>query len=212
MVVRTPSSQTLERYTKQLVTTAVSRDRIVFQFVIVFDDWKMEKVMPKSSKAATLSLIVTTALIGTSAYAQNNDIDAFDGNVTSGCATSAVTQSPSNNRTGNQVSGNSICIGQNSRNNNINAFLTNLGDGSTGNVINGESHNLANISNSTISGTRHTIGINSRTNIISGNLNTAGTSSVSNNISGQFNEIGDSTRANLVGAQVMNWVTIPIII
>ena len=72
----------------------------------------------KQSLLGLASAAVLAAMTPSAAFAQNNDVDAYDGSVNSDCdVADAITAAPSDGRNGNDVSGRRHCIGTNSDNN-----------------------------------------------------------------------------------------------
>lgn len=63
-------------------------------------------------------LLTTSAIVlAQTASAQNNDVDAYDGTIPTGCALAAIQETPSNDRVGNIVAGSENCIRHNSSHN-----------------------------------------------------------------------------------------------
>ena len=71
----------------------------------------------KQSLLGLASAAVLAAMTPSMAFAQNNDVDAYDGSVNSDCdVADAITAAPSDGRNGNDVSGRRHCIGTSSDN------------------------------------------------------------------------------------------------
>jgi len=146
----------------------------------------------------TSGAVITLAL-ASPATAQNNDTDAYDGSVLTGCAFTAITSASSNGRNGNDVSGGGHCIGDNADFNDISGRDNTIGANSDFNAVSGEDNVLGDANfNNLVSGYANTLGNNSDNNAVSGSYNTLGSNNYNNAVNGYGNGIGIYADYNII--------------
>ena len=96
-----------------------------------------------SSSVALVALTMASLTLSAPAAAQDNDVDAFDGTVNANCTgQTPVEATPTNGRTGNDVSGTTHCIGATSFNNEVSGSGNTLGAFNRDNAISGSNNTL----------------------------------------------------------------------